>query len=271
MPRARRWHWCHLIQLKLCKASKRIFGDAFTPRKLAVELSEVESGFSGFVINGAANNVLSGVSVASAGDVNGDGFDDVIVGSISVTRYGYKLSEVYLVFGKSDGTAVNLDDINAGEGGFLINEISEDDHLGDAVSGAGDVDGDGFDDLVVGADFDVPNGDQSGASFVIFGGNFSGAVTKVGTMADDVLSGTVEDDVIFAGTGDDILTSSAGVDRLPGGDGADTFVLQNVNGQTTVIDFVRAEGDQLGICALGFTDFATLQSATLPDGSRGGA
>ena len=51
----------------------------------------------------------------------------------------------------------------------MINGASVLDQSGLSVSGAGDVNGDGFDDLIVGARFDDPNGDYSGASFVVFG------------------------------------------------------------------------------------------------------
>ena len=51
----------------------------------------------------------------------------------------------------------------------MINGVSAYDRSGFSVNGAGDVNGDGLDDLIIGAYADDPNGDRSGASFVVFG------------------------------------------------------------------------------------------------------
>ena len=67
----------------------------------------------------------------------------------------------YVVFGKADGTAVELADIAAGQGGFALNGAAEGDYSGVSVSGAGDVNGDGSADLIVGASGADPNGDTS--------------------------------------------------------------------------------------------------------------
>jgi Ca2+-binding RTX toxin-like protein len=137
------------------------------------------------------------------------------------------------------------------------------------VSSAGDVNGDGFDDLIIGARGDAPNGGYSGASFVVFGGDFSGAATQVGTVGDDTLTGTAANDVIFAGTGADTLDGGGGTDRLSGGAGADTFVARNLDGTTTVIDFDGAEGDKLDLTAFNLTDFAAFQALLSPEGPGG--
>jgi hypothetical protein len=56
-----------------------------------------------------------------------------------------------VVFGKADGRPVELSDVEAGTGGFVINGVTTGDSSGRSVSSAGDVNGDGFDDLIVGA------------------------------------------------------------------------------------------------------------------------
>ena len=165
--------------------------------------------------------------------------------------------------------AIELSDIEAGTGGFVINGVSANDYSGFSVSAAGDVNGDGFDDLIVGAYYDDPNGSNSGASFVVFGGNFSGAMTKVGTLGDDALTGSSGDDVIFAGVGNDTLDGGGGTDRLSGGAGADTFTLRNLDGTTTIIDFDGAEGDRLNVSDFGFADFATFQAVLTAEGPGG--
>ena len=234
-----------------------------------IELSDIEAGIGGFVINGVSAYDYSGRSVSSAGDVNGDGFDDLIVGAKNDDPNGSYSGASFVVFGKTDGTKVELSDIEAGTGGFVINGLSVYDHSGFSVSSAGDVNGDGFDDLIVGARGDDPNGGNSGASFVVFGGNFSGAMTEIGTVGDDTLTGSAARDVIFAGTGDDALDGGGGTDRLSGGAGADIFTLRNLNGTTTVIDFDGAEGDRLNVSDFNFANFATFQALLTPEGPGG--
>ena len=147
-----------LLEHKNNGASYVVFGKSNgTP----VELSSVWTGVGGFVINGNELNAMAGLSVSQAGDVNGDGLDDVIVGSA--------LDASYVVFGKRDGALVELPAIKAGIGGFVINGVSAGDYNGKSVSGAGDVNGDGLDDLIVGAHGDDPHGNSSGTSFVVFG------------------------------------------------------------------------------------------------------
>ncbi|MDB2417611.1 flagellin, partial [Paracoccaceae bacterium] len=79
----------------------------------AVELSNIASGTGGFVINGIDTNDRSGYSVSNAGDVNGDGLDDLIVGAYGTDPNGnYHAGESYVVFGKTDGTAVELSEVS---------------------------------------------------------------------------------------------------------------------------------------------------------------
>ncbi|MFW9259955.1 integrin alpha, partial [Nostoc sp. CALU 546] len=66
---------------------------------------------------------------------------------------------------------LNLSELN-GSNGFVINGIAESDNSGRSVSSAGDINGDGFDDLIIGAIGADPNGQNSaGSSYVVFGSN----------------------------------------------------------------------------------------------------
>ncbi|MEI6797808.1 MAG: hypothetical protein WCO04_01150, partial [Pseudomonadota bacterium] len=238
----------------------------------AVELSDIESGNSnkGFVINGVSAVDYSGYSVSSAGDVNGDGLDDLIVGAFHSSPNDLSYSGAsFVVFGKTDDEVVELSDITAGSGGFVVNGASWQDYSGFSVSAAGDVNGDGFDDLLVGAYQADVHGDRSGASFVVFGGNLTGAATEVGTIGDDSLAGTAGDDVIFAGTGDDTLDGGGGSDRLSGGAGADVFTLRNVDGTTHVVDFTFSDGDKLDLSSLGYATFEDFKAHLTADGPGG--
>jgi hypothetical protein len=113
---------------------------------VTVSLAAVEAGGGGFAITGNDAGDSAGTSVAGAGDVNGDGLADVALG---VPAASASESAVYVVFGKADGAAVSLPAIEAGSGGFVVASPAAGLDVGRAVAGAGDVDGDGLDDLVV--------------------------------------------------------------------------------------------------------------------------
>jgi Ca2+-binding RTX toxin-like protein len=144
-----------------------IFGKA--PFEPSISLATLD-GTNGFRLEGVAANDFSGFSVSSAGDVNGDGFDDVIVGAYGADPNAGRSGASYVVFGKSSDFApsINLGTLD-GSNGFRLDGVGEDNVSGFSVSGAGDVNGDGFDDVIVGAFAASPNGLASGASYVVFG------------------------------------------------------------------------------------------------------
>ena len=125
----------------------------------------------GFIVQGDAADDRMGASVANAGDVNGDGFDDFIVGArLADNFYGTNAGEAYLIFGK--GTPFANVDIStlAPADGIVIQGKSFGDFLGKSVASAGDINGDGYDDIIVGAPYsDGGPGTSSGEAYVIFG------------------------------------------------------------------------------------------------------
>lgn len=102
-----------------------------------------------------------GWSVASAGDVNGDGFDDVIIGAAYFSNGQANEGAVYAYYGSDGGLSTEYD---------WRKEIDQiDAKFGWSISSAGDVNGDGFSDIVVGAP-DYSNGNsREGAAFLYLG------------------------------------------------------------------------------------------------------
>ena len=129
------------------------------------------------ILTSAAANDWFGASVSNADDVNGDGYSDVIVGA-----YGYNsgTGRAYIYFG---GTSMNTvaDVVLTGDNIF--------DWFGYSVSTAGDVNGDGYSDVIVGAPYNSPGGIQTGRGYIYFGG------TSMDNVADVILTGSASGDL----------------------------------------------------------------------------
>jgi FG-GAP repeat protein len=120
-------------------------------------------GSHGFRVDGASEGAGLATSLKAAGDMNGDGKQDLIVGAPGQGDVGFG----YVVFGKAD--LANVDVGSMGAAGFQIEGAAVGDEAGSAVAGAGDVNGDGRPDLVLGATARNNPLHQSGAAFVVFG------------------------------------------------------------------------------------------------------
>jgi Ca2+-binding RTX toxin-like protein len=173
----------------------------------------------GFTISGAMPYDNSGRSISSAGDINGDGIDDLLIGAPSADPGGRTdAGEAYVIFGKAGGLDhIDLASLTPAQG-ITITGAQAYDGTG-AVSAAGDINGDGFADIVIGA----PSASENGTATVIYGGNFTGSVTQQGTDGDDVLAGKAGADHFVGGLGSDVMNGAGGVDSFLGGAGDDAI------------------------------------------------
>ncbi|MBY6142227.1 FG-GAP repeat protein [Leisingera daeponensis] len=183
----------------------------------------------GFVIQGDEAGDRAGYSVSSAGDVNGDGFDDLIVGAPYGDDGGPIAGEAYVIYGGTTGADVDLTTLTAAQG-LVIRSNATGDWAGWSVSSAGDVNRDGFDDLIVGMPYGDDGGNNAGEAYVIYGGytgtEDTAVVTGAGTSVADNFSGNA---------GDDIFTDIATGDVVRGGAGDDSVTI-------TALDFAEIDG-----------------------------
>jgi FG-GAP repeat len=109
-----------------------------------------------------------GVSVASLGDLDGDGVGDLAVGAEGDDDGGLNYGAVWVLFLNTDGTVKSHQKISSGEGGFT-GVLHEADFFGRAVGSLSDLDGDGVRELAAGAplDDDGGAGEARGAVWVL--------------------------------------------------------------------------------------------------------
>jgi len=153
------------------------------------------------IIFGEAINDGFGRSVAAAGDVNGDGADDVIVGADQLFNQG--AGKAYVFDGPLAGN-IQAADASA----ILIGEVAQD-GFGISVSGVEDFNGDGFDDVIVGAwDNDGGGGGgRSGRAYTFFG-PFTGTIAAA--EADFIVTGAPSDELGMSVAGGDLNGDGVG-------------------------------------------------------------
>lgn len=150
-----------------------IFGSIEINKVGSLELSKLD-GSNGFVIQGIDAYDQIGFSISAAGDINNDGIDDLIIGaSVADSNGNFYAGESYVIFGDADIGAFENFDLSAldGNNGFVIQGVDTEDLLGSSVSAAGDINNDGIDDLIIGAEGADPDGNNiAGEVYIVFGG-----------------------------------------------------------------------------------------------------
>lgn len=187
-----------------------VFGttDGFGP---SFDVSTLD-GTNGFSLTGLVEEAGLGGDIQGVGDFNGDGFNDIAIDGSN--------GEAYVIFGTDQGfdAAIDLTALD-GLNGFVIQ-----DDLRDRISlsGAGDYDGDGFDDLLIGGS-SIDNGGTTftGGAYIIYGGPVGERIfgdenpnALNGTIFNDVIDGLGDADTLIGGTGGDLYFLDSGRDRV---------------------------------------------------------
>lgn len=137
-------------------------------------------GSNGFVISGIEVGSHAGWSISFAGDVNNDDYGDFVIGAPFANK-------AYLVYGSAtlgSGGSFSLGEINGINGVEILG--GPDDAIGLSVSGIGDLNSDGYDDIALGSAININN---SGVAYVVFGGSSLGATGPINVLNLDGITG----------------------------------------------------------------------------------
>lgn len=231
-------------------------------------------GTRGFRVVSHYGEVL-GRSVGGAGDVNRDGYADVIVGAPEADNSGESYSgSAYVVFGSAHPADVMVN--QPPFDGFRIDGAEDDDRAGDSVAGQGDVNGDGRPDIIVGAPgFDTPDAidfrRESGGAYVVFGKSSTGTVDLGELGAGGFrIDGADDGDsvgVSVAGAGD--INGDASADAIVRGDEAPAYIVygKSDTGRVDLFALARPDGFRIDN-AFGWSTRASAAAAGDINGDR---
>ncbi|MGJ8668734.1 MAG: LamG-like jellyroll fold domain-containing protein [Oceanococcus sp.] len=164
-----------------------------------------------------------GDSVFGPGDVDRDGFDDVVIGAPGSFVAGRSM----LVFGEAEPPAsIDLKSLDYTTGRVFVGDAQINADVGKNLHGGGDVNGDGYPDMLLGARAAKPDGFiQQGQGYVVNGKDFRKQITLLGSSGPDTpLDGTSSADKIDGLAGADTLNGLGSNDILIGGQGNEAFM-----------------------------------------------
>jgi hypothetical protein len=229
-----------------------------------IDMSSFVYGTNGFYISGVSTDVGLSLALSKAGDVNGDGFDDFIVGTfISSPLTRVNAGSSFVLFGSAGPTFPNIDlnSFNDFSKGFAIYGAAASDFAGKSVGGGGDLNRDGFADLIVGAYAADPRGRNSaGVVYVVYGKSSYAAHVDLGTLSGSgdgflILGGAAGDgcgkavaaagDVNADGT-DDVLLSCTYADPFGRNNAGSVYTIFGRVGNDTDIDLLHVPGSAAG-------------------------
>jgi FG-GAP repeat protein/VCBS repeat protein len=208
----------------------------------------VYSGADGSLLHrfdGTTADEFFGATVAGAGDINRDGFADLLVGNPYASPAGVYWAGTVLVYSGADGSLLHQWDGTATE-----------DLLGYSISGAQDIDLDGFDDVIIGSFQSDPGGlVDAGSAYVYSGADGSVLYQWNGTNAADYFGGQVSGagDVDADGT-PDLVISAWGVDLGFSGEHGEVYVYSGADGTRIRQWRGVSANDHLGVAVSGAGD-----------------
>jgi hypothetical protein len=227
----------------------------------AMNLSSLD-GFTGFRLDGVAAYDRSGIAVSGAGDINGDGIDDLLIGAHGADVNGVSSGSSYVVFGRSTnsfGSAISLATLD-GSTGFRLDGVAALDFSGSAVSAAGDINGDGVDDLIIGAFGAAPNGNSSGSTYVVFGRSTGSFLSAINLSSLDGNSGFRLDGVARSDLSGATVSAAGDIN----GDGIDDLIIgawgadpNGIYSGSSYVVFGRKRGGFDSVIALSSLDGST--------------
>ncbi len=192
-------------------------------------------------LTGAAASQF-GISVASAGDLNGDGFDDLIVGADRYDNGETDEGAAFVYHGSSSGV------VNSADWTMEVNQSNA--YFGFAVAGAGDVNGDGYDDVVIGA-YNYDNVQTDEGRIYLYHGSASGLAGSFAILIESNQDGALYGYAV-ASAGDvnndgygDIIVGAPSFDNVEADEGRATVYF----GSSTGLDptpQIEVESDQVG-------------------------